>query len=105
VKPTHKRLDRAKRAADLVRVCTVSIDQAIAVALSGIGGVVFNVKVKEMNQQPVWRVKLLRLGEEIKVYVDGRSGNILEAKAKVAVSAPHGEAAPEIHSVAFSHHH
>jgi uncharacterized membrane protein YkoI len=77
-----EKMMRARRAVDLVGSCTVSIDQAIAVAASSIGGTVFDVKIKEMNQQTVWRVKLLRAGERVKVYVDGTSGKILEAKAE-----------------------
>jgi uncharacterized membrane protein YkoI len=71
---------KPKRAADLVNSCTISIDQAIAIALASIGGSVFDVKVKEMNQQVVWRVKLLRGDERVKVYVDAGSGKIIEAK-------------------------
>src|SRR6478672_9977596 len=56
----YEKLMRAKRAVDLVNSGTISIDQAIAVALASIGGTVFDVKVKEMNQQVVWRVKLMR---------------------------------------------
>jgi uncharacterized membrane protein YkoI len=72
---------KPKRAVDLVNSCTISIDQAIAIALASIGGSVFDVKVKEMNQQVVWRVKLLRADERVKLYVDAGSGKIIEAKA------------------------
>jgi uncharacterized membrane protein YkoI len=77
-----EKLMRAKRTADLVNSCTLSIDQAIAVAQASIGGTVFDVKVKEMNHQVVWRVKLVRSEERVKVYVDASSGKIIEAKAK-----------------------
>jgi uncharacterized membrane protein YkoI len=77
-----EKLMRVKKTADLVNSCTVSIDQAIAVAQASIGGTVFDVKVKEMNQQIVWRVKLFRAQERVKVYVDAGSGKIIEAKAE-----------------------
>jgi uncharacterized membrane protein YkoI len=77
-----EKLMRAKRTAELVSSCTVPIDQAIAVAQAGIGGTAFDAKVKEMNHQIVWRVKLLRAGERVKVYIDAGSGKILEAKAE-----------------------
>jgi uncharacterized membrane protein YkoI len=78
----YEKLIRTKRTVDLVNSCTISIDQAIAVALASIGGTVFDVKVKEMNQQVVWRVKLVRSSERVKVYVDAGSGKIIEAKAE-----------------------
>ena len=77
-----EKLIRAKKAVDLVKSCNISIDQAIAVALASIGGTVFDVKVKEMNQQVVWRVKLMRSDQRVKVYVDAGSGKIIEAKAE-----------------------
>src|SRR5262249_13736873 len=79
MKFNYDRLIRAKRTADLVRTCSVSIDQAVAVAVSSIGGTVFDVKLKEVNQQTVWRLKLLRSGERVKVFVDAKAGKILEA--------------------------
>ena len=82
MKLNSEKLMRVKRTVNLVSSCTISIDQAIAVALDGVGGTIFDVKVKEMNQQVVWRVKLLRSGERVKVYVDAGSGKIIEAKAE-----------------------
>ena len=82
MKFNYDRLIRAT--ADLVRTCSVSIDQAVAVAVSSIGGTVFDVKLKEVNQQTVWRLKLLRSGERVKVFVDAKAGKILEAKAEMA---------------------
>ena len=70
---------RSKRAVDLLNFCTLSIDQAIAVALASVGGTAFDVKVKEINQQVVWRVKLLRDDERVKVYIDAGSGKIIQA--------------------------
>jgi len=77
-----EKLMRVKKTADLVNSCTITIDQAIAVAQASIGGTVFDVKVKEMNEQIVWRVKLFRAHERVKVYVDAGSGKIIEAKAE-----------------------
>jgi uncharacterized membrane protein YkoI len=62
--------------------CTFSIEQAIAIAQANIGGTVFDVRVKDIDHQAVWRVKLLRKGERLKVYVDAGSGNIIEVKAE-----------------------
>jgi uncharacterized membrane protein YkoI len=76
------KLIRAKKTLDLINSCTISIDQAIAVAMASIGGTVFDVKVKELNQQVVWRVKLLRSDERVKVYIDAGSGKIIQAKAE-----------------------
>jgi len=85
MKVNYDRLIRAKRTVDLVRTCSVSIDHAIAVAVSSVGGTVFDVKLKAVNHQTVWRVKLLRSGERVKVFVDAKAGKILEAKAEIAV--------------------
>lgn len=79
-----EKLIRAKKTVDLVNSCTISIDQAIAVALASIGGTVFDVKVKEISQQVVWRVKLVRSNERVKVYIDAGSGKIIEARAEQA---------------------
>ena len=94
MKFNYDRLIRAKRTADLVRTCSVSIDQAIAVAVSSVGGTVFDVKLKEVNNQTVWRLKLLRSGERVKVFVDAKAGKILEAKAEIVGPKPY----PDINS-------
>ena len=73
------KLMRAKKTVALVSSCAISIDQAITVALDSIGGTVFDVKVKELDQQVVWRVKLLRDDERVKVYIDAGSGKIIQA--------------------------
>ena len=80
----REKLMRAKRTAEMVSSCTVSIERAIALAQANIGGTVFDVKVKEMDHQVLWRVKLMRTGERVKVYVDAASGNIIEVKAEQA---------------------
>ena len=82
MKLNPEKLMRVKKTVNLVSSCTISIDQAITAALESVGGTVFDVKVKEMNQQVVWRLKLLRSGERVKVYVDAGSGKIIEAKAE-----------------------
>ena len=105
MKANVDRLIRAKRTVDLVRTCSVSIDKAITVAVSSVGGTVFDVKVKEMNQQTVWRVKLLRSGERVKVYVDAKSGKILEARAEIAVAKPYREISSGATTIAVSDNH
>jgi uncharacterized membrane protein YkoI len=82
------RLIQVKRTIALVSASCVSIDQVIA-AVSPIGGTIFDVKLKEVDQQTVWRVKLLRGGERVKVYVDAHSGHIIEAKAEIKVIEPY----------------
>jgi hypothetical protein len=77
-----EKLMRAKKTVDLVNSCSISINQAIAVALASVGGKVYDVKAKEMNQQVVWRVKLVRSDERVKVYIDALSGKIIEARAE-----------------------
>lgn len=85
MKYNHDRIMKAKRTKALINHAAVSIDQAIA-AVSMIGGTIFDMKLKEIEDKPVWRVKLLRGGDEqVKVYVDAMSGCIIEAKAEVAV--------------------
>ena len=81
------RIMQAKRVIALVSTSSVSIDRALA-AVSPIRGTVFDVKLKQVDGKPVWRVKLLRGGERVKVYVDARSGHVIEAKAEISVSEP-----------------
>jgi uncharacterized membrane protein YkoI len=88
MKSSHDRLIQAKKTAALVKACSVSIDQAIAITLSITEGTVFDVKLKDVAKHTVWRVKLLKGSERVKVYVDAHSGRILEAKAEVTVHEP-----------------
>jgi uncharacterized membrane protein YkoI len=83
-----ERLLQAKRTIALVSASYISIDQAIA-AVSSIGGTVFDAKLKEVDQRVVWRIKLLRAGERVNVYVDARSGRVIEAKAEITVTEPY----------------
>ncbi len=78
----HKR-DReikADKIAALVNACSISIEQAIRLVLTSIGGTVVDAKLKERHEQVMWRIKLLTAEGRVKVYIDGRSGSILEAK-------------------------
>ena len=84
------RLMQAKRTIALVSACSVSIEQAIGAALSSVGGTVFDVRLKEIDQQLVWRVKLVVGGQRVKVYVDARSGRVMDAKAEILVSEHSG---------------
>jgi uncharacterized membrane protein YkoI len=83
MKHNHDRVMRAKKAVALISTCSVTIERAINVALSSIGGTVFDAKLKEVDERVVWRVKLLNAGRQFKVYIDGRSGHVLEAKAEI----------------------
>jgi len=73
------RLIKAKKKAALVDACSVSIEQAVRAVLTSIEGTVIDAKLKVKNEQAVWRMKLLTSGGRVKVYIDGRSGKILEA--------------------------
>lgn len=83
---------KVKKAIGLLSDCSVPIERAIAVASSSVGGTVFDVKLKEVDEQAVWRVKLLREGEQVKVYVDAGSGRIIDAKADVLLNEEHSTA-------------
>lgn len=95
MKYNYDRLMEAKKAVALVSACSVSIDQAINVALSSIGGTIFDAKLKEVEQQVVWRVKLLTSGGRVKMYIDARSGRVLGAKAEITVAESHQWMTPE----------
>jgi len=73
------RLIKAKNKAALVDRCSVSIEQAVRTVLTSIEGTVVDAKLKVKNERVVWRMKLLTSGGHVKVYIDGRSGKILEA--------------------------
>jgi len=73
------RLIKAKKKAALVDACSVSIEQAVRAVLTSIEGTVIDAKLKVKDEQGVWRIKLLTAGGRVKVYIDGRSGKILEA--------------------------
>jgi uncharacterized membrane protein YkoI len=96
MKYTHDRLMQAKRTVALVSASSIPIDQAIAVVQSSIGGTVFDLKLKEVDHQAVWRVKLLSASGRVKVYVDASSGRILEAKAEITVREPHGRSEAQL---------
>ncbi|NWF73879.1 MAG: PepSY domain-containing protein [Nitrospirae bacterium] len=89
------RLLEAKKAMALVNACSVPIDQAIKVALSSVGGMVFDALLKEVDQHVVWRVKLLTGGGRVKMYIDARSGHVLEAKAEITVDESYQSMPPE----------
>lgn len=74
------RLMQAKKTAALVEACSVSIDQAVKAALSCIAGTVVDARLKEKDDHVVWRIKLLTTEGRVKLYVDGRTGGILEAR-------------------------
>ena len=85
MKYNHERLMRAKRDSAMVSACSISIDQALHAAVASIGGTAFDAKLKEVEQQLVWRIKLLTSSGRVKVYLDARTGRILEAKAEITI--------------------
>jgi uncharacterized membrane protein YkoI len=86
MKHNHDRVMQAKKIVALISTCSVTIERAVNVALSSVGGTVFDAKLKEVDERVVWRVKLLNAGRQVKVYIDGRSGLVLEAKAETFVA-------------------
>lgn len=96
MKYNHDRLSQAKKTAALVNACSVSIEQAVRVALTSVAGTVVDAKLKEKDEQVVWRIKLLTAGGRVKMHIDGRSGSILEAKREESPTAPDGMVNPEV---------
>lgn len=75
------------RTSALVNSAEIPLDEAIA-AVSTIGGTIYDVKLKKFDARPVWRVKLLRGTERVKVYVDARSGQMLEGNVAIEAMEP-----------------
>jgi uncharacterized membrane protein YkoI len=90
MKDNHDRLKKAKRTVALVHASSISIERAINVALSSIGGTVFDAHLKEVDGQVVWRVKLLTSEGRVKMYIDGHSGRVLAAKVEIVVDESYG---------------
>jgi uncharacterized membrane protein YkoI len=82
---SHDALVRTKKMVALAHACSVSIDQAVKVALMSIGGTVVDAKLKGKPEKVHWRIKVLTAEGPVKVYVDGRSGEILEAWSEGSV--------------------
>jgi uncharacterized membrane protein YkoI len=72
-------LARTKKMVALALACSISIDQAIKVALMNVGGTVVDAKLKGKPDKVHWRIKLLTAEGPVKVYIDARSGEFLEA--------------------------
>jgi len=53
MKHNHDRVMQAKKTMALISACSVRIEQAINVALSSIGGTVFDAKLKEVDERVV----------------------------------------------------
>jgi uncharacterized membrane protein YkoI len=83
MKYDNDRLMQARKTVALVSACAVSIEHAIGVARSTVGGTVFDAKLKEVEQQLVWRVKLVVGARRVKIYVDAHSGCVVHAKAEM----------------------
>lgn len=85
MKSNYNRKMKIKRTVGLVQDATVSIGQAID-AVSHIGGTIFDMRLKETDDRLIWRVKMVRDGERVKVHVDAKSGSIIEAKTETAAT-------------------
>ena len=88
-------LARTKKMIVLARVCSVPIDQAIKVALMSIGGTVVDAKLKGKPEKVHWRIKLLTAEGPVKVYIDGRSGEITEAWSEGSLPLPDDRVVPK----------
>ena len=95
MRDSHDPLARTKKMVALAHACSVSINQAIAVALVRIGGTVVDVKLKGKPEKVHWRIKLLTADGPVKVYIDGRSGEILEAWCEGSLPAPDDRVGPK----------
>ena len=83
MKSHNNKIMKVKRTLALVNEATVPIDQAIE-AVSHIGGTIFDMRLKETDDRLIWRIKMVREGERVKVHLDAKSGIIVEAKAETA---------------------
>jgi len=88
MKSRHERVKDAQRTVAMVNSGPISIEQAVQAAVSSVGGTVFEAKLKEVEQLLVWKVKLVCVGQRVKIYIDAHSGRVLEAKAEVAIHEP-----------------
>lgn len=88
-------LARTKKMVALAHACSISIDQAVKVALMSIGGTVVDAKMKGKPEKVHWRIKLLTAEGPVKVYVDGRSGELLEAWSEESVPLPDDRVPPK----------
>lgn len=104
MKHAHDPVMKAKKVAAMVKASSITIDQAVHVALTSISGTVIDAKLKEKDRRVVWRVKILTPEGRVKVLIDGRSGKLLEAFAETA--SPNGEeiARPEPLTPTFPSH-
>jgi uncharacterized membrane protein YkoI len=96
MKPNFERLIQARKTAALVDACSVSVEEAVRVAGTSIGGTVVDAKLKEKDGRVVWRIKLLTAEGRVKIYIDGHSGSILEAKREEPLTASDGMVTPEV---------
>jgi len=94
MKYDHERFVRAKRTVALVAISSITIEQAIRLAQDTLGGTAFDAKLKEKDDQIVWRVKLLTAEGRKKIYIDGRTGSVIEAKAEHLFEEPVSSTSP-----------
>jgi uncharacterized membrane protein YkoI len=88
MKYDHDRVMDAKRTVALLSACLISLEQATKIALSGVGGTAFEVKLREVDRHLVWKVKLVVGGQRFKVVIDARSGRVIKSKAETAITEP-----------------
>ena len=95
MKYKHDKAAKAKRTIGMVKSCTIAVEHAIKVAQS-IGGTVFDVRLKEVDEQVLWRVKVLRNNEQMRVFVHGHTGHLLEVMPETGVTDSLSAFTPEI---------
>ncbi len=79
----------------LAKASSVSINQAINVVLMSIRGTVVDAKLKGKPGNVHWRIKVLTAEGIVKVYIDGHSGDILEAWSEGSLSLPDDTILPQ----------
>jgi len=88
-------LVQTKKMVALAHACSISINQAVNIALTSIGGTVVDAKLKGKPDKVHWKIKVLTAEGLIKVYIDGRSGEMLEAWCEGSLSSPSNRVLPK----------
>jgi len=88
-------LVQTKKVVALAHACSIPINQAVKVALMTFGGIVVDAKLKGKPEKVHWKIKVLTAEGLVKVYIDGRSGDMLEAWSEGSLSSPDNRVLPK----------
>ena len=83
MKYKHDRLAKAERTFAMVSASSISIEEAISMAISIVSETAFEAKLTEGNEKVVWKVEIVYAGQRCKVDIDARSGRVIDAKAEI----------------------